>query len=861
MGKWDKYAVEDTVTAQGGSKWDKYAVEETVIEKPQAKEVKADQPKPTERDIPTVSMDAGGKLTPNDGGFDINNPTRPTGEIAIPKGGITSVALQIENDKIAKNQSEYVKKAKDEIRKLAINTDFSAPPQDPMMGQQQQSIEGGGVGPAVAAKATDYEKALNYIVNPENLPNNQIQLSPEDKAELAQYAQKAAGVAPAIQKYSKDVEANPDDVDALNNLGDNLFHVGDTKNALSAYSKAASIKENGRSLMGLGNVYLKAGDNVNATKAFEDSFTKDGNPDALIKAAYSNSLEGDIDRSEKILNGVKSNFPDYSYGYALSAHNKEVIGDKSGAAVDNAIYEVLRQQELLPESVNADDPNSDYAKERASQQARMQNVADAIAAPINFFGEMEMGTIHGGIEGLQKVGKGLQGVLIGGDKIGAILDILNGAAETVFSGGMAAAPMTNLTFHALPEPVTKVLMQPLSMINALSDSEVEKFSKNGQALTALGNTVVSILFLGAVHGKKPPFTAKEQEAILHIVKGEAITGEASSLKNIVEKAKKYLEESKLSDIQKSAEIYKSIPGELSIEGKIAVAPDLVKREKLSTEMEKASPAFKNYYAEKIKEVDQNIDSKIFINSKLKEQAAEKNLPVKEKVKPAIEKVVPAENVVEPVREKVENVIEEASQEKKNVLPNHAEKIKELTNETPLSEVPVGLSVEYNGEKGTIGKSETGEVLFKSEDGKETIVSGGGDISTLADKGIVRNEGFYSDKRGDYYVKDGKVYEVKDGNLKSVYEGPRSNLSRKESIIKNALKDKEASPVKKVFGEATRLFNELTEAESGPKKRRLAEERRKLMEDNPKIKYIDDNIKEIHKQLEESGLLVKKGNCP
>ena len=28
-----------------------------------------------------------------------------------------------------------------------------------------------------------------------------------------------------------------------------------------------------------------------------------------------------------------------------------MIGDKSGAAADNAIYEVLRQQELLPEAV------------------------------------------------------------------------------------------------------------------------------------------------------------------------------------------------------------------------------------------------------------------------------------------------------------------------------------------------------------------------------------------------------------------------------------------------------------------------------------------------------------------------------
>ena len=164
---------------------------------------------PAESSIPTVTMDANDGLVPEGSGeFDIKNPTKATGVINIPKGGVTSVALQVEQDKLANNQSEYVKNAKNEIRKLAINTDFSAPPVDPMEGQQQQLIEGGTPDAAVAPKVTDYEQALNYIINPENTPENQIQLSDTDKEDLAKYAQVAAQSAPAIQQLSKQLEQN-----------------------------------------------------------------------------------------------------------------------------------------------------------------------------------------------------------------------------------------------------------------------------------------------------------------------------------------------------------------------------------------------------------------------------------------------------------------------------------------------------------------------------------------------------------------------------------------------------------------------------------------------------------------------------
>jgi len=825
MGKWDKYAVEDTVVAEGGSKWDKYAVEETVTETPAKQTINETVTDiPAESSIPTVTMDANDGLVPEGSGeFDIKNPTKATGVINIPKGGVTSVALQVEQDKynrspevIAENQKtvnlqdskrKIIEDNKTKIRNLGLSTSFAAANQDPMEGQQQQQIEGGLPGNAVEAAPTDFETGLNEILNPKELSSTAL-LDDNDRKELLEYADKINKYAPAIQQLGKQLEQAPDDVKTLNDLADNLSAIDDKQTALSLYSKANAIKENGQSLMGLGNVYLQAGQDEEAIKAFSEAFDKDGNPDALIKAAYTGSRMDNFEGSDKILKEVKKEFPNYSYSYALSAYNKEASGDVSGAKVDNAIYENLRQMELLPESVNADDPNSDYAKERASQQARMGNVAAAIATPINFFGEMEMGAIKGGIKGLKKIGQGAydlampNSAIVGNksdDKIGAILNIANGAAETVFSGAMAMTPVVNAGFHMLPESVNKVLMQPLNVIGDLSDEELASYSKNTQGMFALGNTLASILLLGAVHKGPKKFTAKENEAILNIVKGEAIEGEGLSLKGIVDKAKKVLEESKLTDFQDAEKVWTSIPKDLSTQDKLVVAPDLIKREQLQEEMAKASPAFKNYFKEKIDKVDEDINAKLSINLGLKEQAAEKTKSAEAPPKTITNETVKTSKVEEGSGSKQAEVIRKDEVGQEVLIPEYSEKLKDVSPETKVVDLPDGISVEFNGEKGTIGRSETGETLFINAEGKETIVGGGGDVSTLAEKGISRTEGTYSDKRGDYYVKDGRVFEVTKDGLKPVYEGEKANVERKEAIIRKALnpenpKEKIVEPV-------------------------------------------------------------------
>lgn len=63
-----------------------------------------------------------------------------------------------------------------------------------------------------------------------------------------------------------------------------------------------------------------------------------------------------------------------------------------------------------------------------------------------------------------------------------------------------------------------------------------------------------------------------------------------------------------------------------------------------------------------------------------------------------------------------------------------------------------------------------------------------------------------------------------------------------------------------FKKSVDLLKDINDADSGTKKRRLAEERRKYLEENPTVKFIDDNIKDIARQLEEKGELIKTGDC-
>jgi len=91
------------------------------------------------------------------------------------------------------------------------------------------------------------------------------------------------------------------------------------------------------------------------------------------------------------------------------------------------------------------------------------------------------------------------------------------------------------------------------------------------------------------------------------------------------------------------------------------------------------------------------------------------------------------------------------------------------------------------------------------------------------------------------------------------ENVQENEVAGEAGVKKAPAELETSQSK--FQKATELKDAIDNAEDTASKRELAKERRTFMEENPSIKHIDDNISKITMQLEEQGLLKKKGNCP
>ena len=116
------------------------------------------------------------------------------------------------------------------------------------------------------------------------------------------------------------------------------------------------------------------------------------------------------------------------------------------------------------------------------------------------------------------------------------------------------------------------------------------------------------------------------------------------------------------------------------------------------------------------------------------------------------------------------------------------------------------------------------------------------VKWYKDKGYTYEKAKAELDKADVDYKESDLQEAWNGDVKVETVEPQS-----ETVSK--------------FSQAMDMYNAIADAEGSAKKRRLSEERRKFMDENPSIKYIDDNIKEINRQLEEKGLIKKTGDCP
>jgi hypothetical protein len=131
---------------------------------------------------------------------------------------------------------------------------------------------------------------------------------------------------------------------------------------------------------------------------------------------------------------------------------------------------------------------------------------------------------------------------------------------------------------------------------------------------------------------------------------------------------------------------------------------------------------------------------------------------------------------------------------------------------------------------------------------------------------------------EQYLTDGKVDRAKITDAKDLKKFDEI-YDKYDRLITPLLPEKETAAPKQeapkkakslpkpkvatrlAFKKAVDLFYDISGTEGSAKKRTLAAKRKVFLEQNPSIKYIDDNWKDISKQLEAKGLITKKGNCP
>jgi len=192
------------------------------------------------------------------------------------------------------------------------------------------------------------------------------------------------------------------------------------------------------------------------------------------------------------------------------------------------------------------------------------------------------------------------------------------------------------------------------------------------------------------------------------------------------------------------------------------------------------------------------------------------------------------NLDDNAKKLVENQISELTKSSEKIIDNTIKKIDGLTEEE------VKKVVQYESRKQKILNQaeeikENPELSIKS---KKTVLDG----SSEEYKNVVEK----SNEIIDAEIKKPIVQEKQESQ-------PQAEEQAQVTEVELSVPDK--------FKKSVDLFNQINEADGGSKKRELARQRKEFLEQNPTIKFVDDNIREITRQLEERGELQKKGDCP
>lgn len=143
----------------------------------------------------------------------------------------------------------------------------------------------------------------------------------------------------------------------------------------------------------------------------------------------------------------------------------------------------------------------------------------------------------------------------------------------------------------------------------------------------------------------------------------------------------------------------------------------------------------------------------------------------------------------------------------------------------------------------------------SEQTREVMKKDHDDIEKNIDKIYEESEKLKTEK-----AKESQTHEEWMKSFESDLLPAQEKAVSTEEIAPKPENKTELSTIDKIK-KSVDLFYQAKEAKGASKKRTIANERKALLEENPNIKYIDDNITNINKQLEEKELLTKEGDCP
>lgn len=117
------------------------------------------------------------------------------------------------------------------------------------------------------------------------------------------------------------------------------------------------------------------------------------------------------------------------------------------------------------------------------------------------------------------------------------------------------------------------------------------------------------------------------------------------------------------------------------------------------------------------------------------------------------------------------------------------------------------------------------------------------------------------EEAEKYVNERELTDAEIADLITEEEYRKESDAYQADKYEDLQKAKKNTEVISKFEKSVNLFYQIQDADGASKKRSIASKRRKFLEENPDIKFIDDNINYIYEQLQNKGLLIKKGNCP